>query len=122
MRSKIKSNKYLNFYAIAICLITSAITTRIAVAQWVLPANPGNSLIDDLDVAILNLTNWLLEFTIALSVLTLIWGGVNYIFSSGDTQKADLSKKIIYYALIGLFIAGISYAVINVVVTEILLP
>jgi len=120
MRNKI-NNKYLNFYAIAICLVVSAITTKSVAAQWVLPANPGGSLIDDLDKAILNLTEWLLGFTIAISVLVLVWGGVNYIFSSGDTQKADLSKKIIYYALIGLFIAGISYAIVNVIVAEILI-
>lgn len=115
-----KNNKYLNFCVVAVCLTISAITTHIATAQWVLPDNPGGSLIDNLDAAILNLTNWLLGFTLAISVLVLIWGGVNYIFSSGDTQKADLSKKIIYYALIGVFIAGISYAIINIIVIEIL--
>lgn len=119
MRNKIKNKKYLNFYAIAVCLIISATTTRIAVAQWSLPANNFN-LIDDLDLAIANLTKWLLGFTIAISVLAIVWGGVNYIFSSGDAQKADLSKKIIYYALIGLFVAGIAYAIVNGIVTEIL--
>jgi len=117
-----KNNKHLSFYAIAVCLVISATTAHTAAhtaaAQWVLPDNPG--LIDDLDAAILNLTEWLLGFTIAVSVLVLIWGSVNYIFSSGDVQKADLSKKIIYYALIGLFISGIAYAIVNVIVAEIL--
>ncbi len=116
-----KNNKYLNFYIVAVCLAVSAITTHVAIAQWTLPVNNFN-LIDDLDLAIANLTKWLLGFTIAISVLTLIWGGVNYIFSSGDTQKADLSKKIIYYSLIGLFIAGIAFAIVNAIVTKILLP
>lgn len=122
MRSKIRNKKYLNFYAIAVCLIMSAITTRVAIAQWSLPSNPGGSLIESLDDAILNLTNWLLGFTIAISVVALIWGGLNYVSSSGDTQKAESAKKIIYYALMGVFIAGISYAIVNLVVTEILLP
>ncbi len=117
----IKNNKYLNFCAIAVCLAMSTIITRVATADgWVLPDNPGGSLIEDLDVGILNLTNWLLEFTLAVSVLALVWGGLNYIASSGDVQKADLSKKIIYYALIGVFIAGVSYAIVNVIVVEIL--
>lgn len=115
-----KNNKYLNLWAIVVCLIVSAATARVAVAQWVLPSNPGDSLIEDLDLAIFNLTSWLLGFTLGISVLVLIWGGVNYIFSSGDTQKADLSKRIIYYALIGLFISGIAYAVVNTIVKEIL--
>ena len=116
----IKNNKYLNFCAIAVCLAMSAMITHSATAQWVLPDNPDGSLIEDLDVGILNLTNWLLEFTLAVSVLALVWGGLNYIASSGDVQKADLSKKIIYYALIGVFIAGVSYAIVNVIVVEIL--
>jgi len=88
-------------------------------AGWSLPANPGN-LIDDFDQAILNLTNWLLGLAAMAGVLAMIWGGINYIGSSGDTQKADLSKRIIYYALMGIFVAGIAYALINVVVRMIL--
>ncbi len=117
----IRKSKYLNFCAIAVCLAVSAIITRIATADgWELPTNPGDSLTEDLDAAILSLTNWLLGFTLTVSVLALVWGGLNYISCSGDAQKADLAKKIIYYALIGIFIAGISYAVVNVIVTEIL--
>ena len=116
-----KNNKYLNFCAVAICLAISAITTRVAIATgWELPDNPGDSLIGSLDEAIINLTNWLLGFTIAVSVIALIWGGLNYISSSGDAQKADLAKKIIYYALIGVFISGVAYAIMNIMVTEIL--
>ena len=119
---KIKKSRYLNFCAVGICLAISSMMTHIAFAQWVLPTNPGDSLIESLEVAALNLTNWLLWFTIAVSVLVLIWGGLNYVFSSGDTQKADLSKKIIYYALIGMFISGIAYAAVNIIVAEILAP
>jgi len=115
-----RNNKCLNFSAIAICLASSIMITNIAIAQWKLPDNPGDSLIENLDIAILSLTEWLLGFTLGISVLALVWGGVNYIFSSGDAQKADLAKKIIYYALIGVFIAGVSYAIVNEVVTGIL--
>jgi len=116
----IRKGKYLNFCIITVCLIISTTMAYNATAQWVLPNNPGNSLTDDLDAAILSLTNWLLGFTLAVSVLALIWGGLNYVSSSGDAQKADLSKKIIYYALIGVFIAGVSYAIVNIIVVEIL--
>ena len=116
-----KNNKHLNFCVVVVCLAMSNMITRIAVATgWELPTNPGGSLIEDLDAAILNLTNWLLGFTLAVSVLALIWGGLNYVSSSGDAQKADLAKKIIYYALIGVFISGVAYAIMNIMVTEIL--
>jgi hypothetical protein len=114
----IKKSRYLNFCAVVFCLAASSMITHIAVAQWVLPDSAG--LIEDLDAAILSLTNWLLWFTLAVSVLALVWGGLNYVSSSGDTQKADLSKKIIYYALMGIFVAGVAYATINTIITEIL--
>ena len=118
----IKKSRYLNFCAIVFCLAISGVITRVAVAQWILPENPGDSLIENLDTAILNLTNWLLGFTLAISVLALVWGGLNYIASSGDTQKADLSKKIIYYALIGVLVAGVAFAIVNIIVIQILAP
>jgi hypothetical protein len=117
----IKKSKYLNFCAIVFCLAVSTMITRVAIATgWELPTNPGDSLIESLDVAILNLTNWFLGFTVVVSVLALIWGGLNYVSSSGDAQKAELAKKIIYYALIGVVVAGVSYAIVNIIVTEIL--
>ena len=117
--SIIKINKYLNFCAVAFCLLVSNVIAKTAFAQWVLPVNNFN-LIDNFEDAILALTNWLLGFVVMISVIALVWGGLNYIASAGDAQKADLSKKIIYYSLIGVIISGIAYAVINIIVTEIL--
>ncbi len=88
-------------------------------AKWALPENIWN-LGTDLDEMILNLTNWLLGFIAMASVVALIWGGLNYVTASGDTQKADLSKRIIYYAFIGIFVAGVAYAIVSVVVSSIL--
>jgi hypothetical protein len=80
---------------------------------------PSNSwgLGSDLSQMILNLTNYLLFLAGALAVLALIWGGLNYITASGDTKKIELAKMIIYYTLIGLFIAGLAYALVKVIVT-----
>ena len=90
-----------------------------AYAQWVLPANTFG-LTDDFMGSILRISNWLLAFAVTLSVLAMIWGGLNYVSSSGDAQKADLSKKIIYYAVIGIIVSGISYALINLIATKLL--
>ena len=112
-----KKNRYQ--ILIIVCFIFSFFAVQSANAQWTLPPNIWN-LGTDLDEMIMNLTNWLLGFVVMASVVALIWGGVNYISASGDTQKADLSKRIIYYALIGIVVAGIAYAVIKVVTTVIL--
>ena len=114
-----KENKLSILFAFSVLTVLSLVLVSQASAQWVVPNNIFN-LPDDINAGILNLTNWLLGFAGVLSVLALIWGGINYIFSSGDTQKADLSKKIIYYALIGLFVVGFAYAIIRAITLVIL--
>ena len=114
-----KENKLLILSAFSILAILSFALTGQANAQWSVPSNIF-SLPDDIDQGIINLTNWLLWFVTLLSVIAIIWGGINYVFSSGDVQKADLSKKIIYYALIGLLIAGFAYAIMYAITTIIL--
>ena len=114
-----KENKLSISFAFSILAVLSLTLVSRASAQWAVPANVFN-LPEDIDQGIINLTNWLLWFVTALSVLAIIWGGINYVGSSGDTAKADLSKKIIYYALIGLIVAGFAYAIMRVITTVIL--
>lgn len=116
-----KENKPLILFTFSILAVLSFILAGQANAQWSVPSNIF-SLPDDIDQGIMNLTNWLLWFVTLLSVIAIIWGGVNYVFSSGDVQKADLSKKIIYYAIIGILVAGFAYALMYVVTTVILTP
>ena len=116
-----KENKLSILFVFSVLTVLSLTLASQASAQWAVPNNIFN-LPDDINVGILNLTNWLLGFAGLLSVLALIWGGINYIFSSGDTAKADLSKKVIYYALIGLFVVGFAYALVRVITLVILVP
>ena len=74
----------------------------------------------DFDSAVLNLTNWILGFVAMIAVLAIVWGGVMYIASAGDETKATTGKRVVTYALIGLVIAGIAYALVNVIVTVVL--
>jgi len=57
-------------------------------------------------------TKWLIGFALMISVTVLVWGGMNYISSSGDPQKAETAKKLVKYSLIGIGVVGISYAII----------
>jgi len=87
---------------------------------WAMPATPPTNVPTDIEAAILSLTNWILGFVAMIAVLAIIWGGVTYIGSSGDETKATTGKRVVTYALIGLVIAGIAYALVDVIVTEIL--
>lgn len=51
----------------------------------------------------------------AISVIMIIWGGLRYITSGGDNKKITDAKNTILYAIIGLIIAVLAYAIIQFV-------
>ncbi len=77
-----------------------------------LPAGVPSKLIPDVIDSIIS---WLLTFAVAISVLVLVYGGTCYVFSSGDAQKTENAKKTVKYALLGIFVAGISFAIIIII-------
>ena len=97
------------------------LTPCLVLADWEVPAAteyPG--VAGDFDDTVIKATNWLLGFVTMLAVLVIIWGGINYIGSAGDEEKARTAKKIITYGLWGVVIAGFAYAAVSVIVTKIL--
>lgn len=54
-----------------------------------------------------------------ISVVMLIYGGFRYIISGGDNKKVADAKNTILYAIIGLIISLLAYAIINFVITAI---
>jgi len=86
---------------------------------WAPPPKPGD-VPESFDDAVLNATDWILGFVGMIAVLMIIWGGINYLTSAGDEDKARTGKKTLTYAIIGLVIAGIAYALVNVIVTTVL--
>lgn len=68
----------------------------------------GKPVVDIISDAIV----WLMEVVVILSILMVTAGGIAYIFSSGDPQRAAFGRKIILWAIGGLMIAGLAYAMI----------
>ncbi len=62
---------------------------------------------------ITEVVNIFLYFVGAVSVIVMIWGGFQYITSSGDSQKATTAKNTIMYAVIGIIVVVMSYAIVN---------
>lgn len=52
----------------------------------------------------------------ALSVIMLIWGGIRYTTSAGDSNKVQAAKNTVLYAIVGLVIAILAYAIVNMVI------
>lgn len=55
----------------------------------------------------------------AISVIMLIWGGLRYIISGGDSKKVTDAKNTILYAIIGLVFAVLAYAIVSFVLNSI---
>jgi hypothetical protein len=65
------------------------------------------------------ITNTILYAVGIISVIMRIYGGLRYITSGGDSKKITDAKNTIMYAIIGLIIAILSYAIVNFVINAI---
>ena len=65
------------------------------------------------------ISNTLLLIIGVISVVMLIYGGFRYIISGGDNKKVTDAKNNILYAIIGLIISLLAYAIINFVIAAI---
>lgn len=65
---------------------------------------------------VMNITNYVLGFITIVAVLMLIWGGIQYLTAAGDEAGVEGAKKTITFAIIGLVVVGIAYAIVSVVV------
>lgn len=63
--------------------------------------------------------NILLTVAGMIAVLMIVIGGIRYITSDGDSNRASQAKNTILYALIGLIVAVSSYAIVNFVLGRI---
>jgi hypothetical protein len=63
-------------------------------------------------------TNVLLFVIGAISVIMIIIGGLRYVLSGGDSSNVTAAKNTILYAIVGLIVALLAYAVINFVLTS----
>ena len=61
-------------------------------------------------------TNILLFLIGVLSVIMLIFGGLRYVISGGNSKSVESAKNTILYAIVGLVVAILAYAIVNFVV------
>ena len=65
------------------------------------------------------ITNTVLFAVGIISVIMLIVGGLRYIISGGDSKKVTDAKNTIMYAIIGLIIAILAFAIVNFVISAV---
>lgn len=64
--------------------------------------------------------NLLLFLVGAIAVVMIIVGGFRYVISGGDSSAVTAAKNTILYAIIGLIIAALAYAIIDFVMNTLI--
>lgn len=62
------------------------------------------------------ITNVMLFIIGAISVIMLIIGGIRYVVSGGDSSAVTNAKNTILYAVIGIIVSILAYAIVNFVI------
>jgi len=62
------------------------------------------------------ITNVLLFVLGAVSVIMIIIGGLRYVVSGGDSSAVTAAKNTILYAIVGVIVAILAYAIVNFVI------
>lgn len=65
------------------------------------------------------LTSTILLVVGLISVIMLVYGGLRYILSGGDSKKVTDAKNTILYAIIGLIISLLAFAIVNFVLNSV---
>ncbi len=88
-----------------------------AVLQKPTGAIEGSATLNDATEVIKNITNILLGAVGGVSVITLIYNGIQYMLSAGDPDKLDGAKRGLKFSLIGLGVALGAYFILQWVIS-----
>lgn len=88
-----------------------------ASAQITVPPAPGGSS-TNLEETITDVINILLYIVGFVAVIMLVVGGIRYVASAGDQNAVQGAKNTILYAIVGIVIAFMAWAVVNFVITR----
>ena len=114
--------------AFAVSAVVAPMTTNVAQAA---PTNysPAGGASDARDPKTLKITNVdgstgifqrvvniLLYIIGAVAVIMIVFGGIRYVISGGDSAQVTAAKNTILYAVVGLVVALLAYAIINFVI------
>lgn len=64
------------------------------------------------------ITDVMLFIVGAISVIMLIIGGIRYVVSGGDQGAVQSAKNTILYAIVGVIVTILAYAVVNFVISQ----
>jgi uncharacterized membrane protein len=99
------------FFIIAVFILLAVPFASVFAFDWTTDKSLGDILTDLID--------WLLTLVAVIGIIMIVIGGIVYITAAGSQTRLDWGKKILFYAVFGLLLCGISYVIIKTV-TEII--
>jgi hypothetical protein len=78
----------------------------------------GKTLAGGANNIVPTIINLLLYVAGAIAVIVIIFGGIRYVISTGDAARIKSAKDTILYAVIGLIVAILAYAIVNTVIFQ----
>ncbi|MBQ3453094.1 hypothetical protein IJG28_02805 [Candidatus Saccharibacteria bacterium] len=103
------------FVVLAVVPETSALTLREGAEAARCDGCPSDLFGDT--GAFRQVTNTILYIVGIIAVVMLIIGGIKYVVSGGDSKKVTDAKNTVLYAIIGLVIAFLAFAIVNFVIS-----
>jgi len=79
------------------------------------PDQPGCGGGDVMEI-LMRIISWVLGILSFVAVIIIIYGGVRYMTSAGDSGKVKDAKNTILYGIIGLVIALLAFAIVSFVI------
>jgi len=82
------------------------------------PANGSVSLFEGPNALIPRIISTLLFLVGGIAVIMVIIGGIRYVLSNGDQNAVTAAKNTILYAVIGLIVAILAYALVQFIISS----
>lgn len=98
-----------------------SICNQPGVSEEILRANGCNGATStDLSEIIVNIITGVVGALGIVAAIVIVIGGVNYMTSAGDSGKLQKAKNTILYAVVGLIISVLAFAIVNFVIRNII--
>jgi len=115
-----KKTKYLLSYITAPAILLASSVAVAAPTTITPPSGFEGGGANSVPTIINGILSWALGIAGLLAVAFIIVGGFNYITSSGNEKKVTAAKNSIIYAVIGLIVVALAFAIKAFVMTRIL--
>jgi len=117
--------KYQNLITIFLILLiglfifAGADCTNDGLMKQILGKNPSELNKDDVPKAINNFVNILAAIASTVTLMFMVWGGIQYITSAGNQEQAGKAKSTLTWAIIGFIVIIASYSIVKIFLSKI---